>query len=489
MTQIHLDFRLGVVSGHGLERRYQQELVHSLDHDRRHDITFSFIQRPSAAINRVIGSRTEDLPSSPDLAHQAGVNCLTLGHHDGRFLASGGADAAIRIWDLESPPTHRASADTRRPSASLSRSDPASHTHAITSISIYPFDPVPTTLLTTSHDKSLKVISIGPGALTPVHTFSLDHSPYTHSLSTLPDSSPLVAVGTAHPAVRLLDLRSGLSTHALSGHNGAVYSVAWSPKQSHVLSSGASDGRVLFFDIRRANAAFASLDLDDAIGVIGEDGMTGAGARGQLLDWNARAHNGAVTGVLWNPSGDKIVSAGHDQRLRVWDAATGRNDLVHFGPRVRNERIGELKPLISPLGAGLPGRELLFWPNDDGKGEIFMHHLREGDLLRILRTRGTIRTPNVKQGSVARLTSGGRINAMVWRSNAASGEGLEMYSAHGDGRICTWIPALKGDAGEDEDDGGTLAGVEDEAESKRKRKRDLIGDLVEGLTKRPITFS
>ncbi|KAK5275529.1 hypothetical protein LTR40_012883, partial [Exophiala xenobiotica] len=236
----------------------------------------------------------------------------------------------------------------------------------------------------------------------------------------------------------------------------------------------------LFFDIRRANAAFASLDLDDAIGVVGETPSSGLGARPDHLhlDFNAVAHNGAVTSVQWTPSGDKIVTAGHDQRIRVWDAATGRNDLVHFGPRIRNERQGDLKPLLSPAGMHDTGRESLFWPNDDGRGMIFQHHLREGHLLRILKTEG-IRIAEVqaakgsrsrgggggsgaggRSGSgggggsnVARLTSGGRISALVWRVDAPVGEGVEMYTAHGDGRICAWTPKPRtSKAGEDDDE-------------------------------------
>ncbi len=89
------------------------------------------------------------------------------------------------------------------------------------------------------------------------------------------------------------------------------------------------------------------------------------------------------------------------------------------------------------------------------------------------------------------------------------GEGVEMYTAHGDGRICAWTPST---SNEDEDEevevevdakkpssfqtplkrgqnvDATIAAM-DEAERRRKRKRDLIGDLVEGLTRRPIPFS
>lgn len=42
----------------------------------------------------------------------------------------------------------------------------------------------------------------------------------------------------AEPRIRLCDLKSGGSAHSLAGHVGSVISVAWSPRQEHVLYSG-----------------------------------------------------------------------------------------------------------------------------------------------------------------------------------------------------------------------------------------------------------
>ena len=162
------------------------------------------------------------------------------------------------------------------------------------------------------------------------------------------------------------------------------------------------------------------------------------------------------------------------------------------------------------------GKEVLFWPNDDGRGETFMHEIREGTMLRVLKTKNIVQAAVQTKGkrgkagvggaAVNRLTSGGRINSLAFRpvqSEEGLGGALEMYSAHGDGRICAWTPKVLGslddDAGSDEEaedtgseDGGPQKKKTQEelnAEKSRKRKRDLIEGLVEGLTKRPVTFS
>jgi DNA excision repair protein ERCC-8 len=477
MSQIHLARVLGVLPPSSFQRIQNDWLINSIEP--------SYDVFDGLASGTTSNAPRNRIPAEVDqfVAHKAGTNCITIDNNGGRFLISGGADASIHLWDLEASGVGHA----QQPAASLSRSSRGSHTHAITALFMYPFDPVPSTLVTASYDKSVKLVSITPTSLEPVHNFPLDYAPYTVALSQLSSAHPLTAIGTAHPATRLIDLRSGLGTHSLPGHSGSVYSLSWSPKYDCVLASGATDGRVLFFDIRRANAAFGSLDMDDALGVIGGDSHFGAGARG-ALDWNTRAHNGPVTGVQWTADGDKIVTGGHDQRIRVWDAATGKNDLVHFGPRLRNERVGPLVPLISPHGYARPGRELLFWPNDDGKGDIYVHSLREGNLLNILSTPGVQRS-NLQQGkkdSIGKLTSGGRINGLVWRTRAGSGQGLELYSAHGDGKIYRWAPPDLEDGVDSQEGSNESTRQIAKQEQVKKRKRDLVGDLVAGLSNKSL---
>lgn len=251
--------------------------------------------------------------------------------------------------------------------------------------------------------------------------------------------------------------------------------------------------------------------MDDSIGVV-RSGRAN-------IDYIARAHEAPITGVVFNNDGSKLISASQDQRLRVWDVAMGRNDLVHFGQRIRNNREGELKPVFAPTGVtGLgPGKELLFWPNDDGRGEVFMHEMSEGTMLRVWKTKNIVQAgvqtkrkrgrAGVGGAAVSRLTSGGRINSLAFRpvqSEGGLGGALEMYSAHGDGRICAWMSSVQEGLDEDERSDEDMEGTpsDDEAvprrkktqealaaEKSRKRKHELIEGLVEGLTKRPVTFS
>ena len=90
------------------------------------------------------------------------------------------------------------------------------------------------------------------------------------------------------------------------------------------------------------------------------------------------------------------------------------------------------------------------------------------------------------------MTSGGRINGLAWRwnANAASAGGVELYSAHGDGRIVAWrSEPVEDEEGGDDNDNAKGAGKgsdDDDAEARRRKKRkknlDGLAGLVEGLT-------
>ncbi|CAG7922597.1 unnamed protein product [Penicillium olsonii] len=412
-------------------------------------------------------------------AHKSGVNCLAVDQFEGRYMISGGADPSIHFWDLE---TRGSELDhVHHACASVSKSShPDAHTHAITSLSIYPFDPVPSTIFSTAHDGALKLSALQAPAITPVHTFNLDCTPYSHSFSSHPGSTLLVAVGTSERSVRLVDLRSGLSTQGLPGHNDAVLSVAWAPHRPHLLASSSVDNRVIIFDVRRGghNSAIATLDMDDSVGLVAPRTGTAPASQSRLaFSRDARAHNGPVTGVRWTSNGSHIVTTGQDARIRVWDAGTGANTLVHFGPRVRNSstsHLAERAPLLVPKGIMSPGHESLLWSNfneQDDRGEIFMFELREGAFIKRLRVPGIMAGSQNMRGRSSAL-SAARINDLVWRGNGGSGEGIELFSAHGDGTIRSWVSR---------DPDGEPDEAETEAQADRKRKRDVLDEISRGF--------
>lgn len=452
---------LGAISPHALQRAETSKLLHALQ--AAPGIKFDGSDRPSQAqsSNSAEGRANENAL----WAHRAGVNCLTIDRFEGRYLLSGGADSSILLWDLESTgntlnwciyiPTARASKST------------SSHSFGITHLSFYPFDSQ--AFLSTSYDHTLKLYATE--TLTPSATFDLDSVVYSHALSPIADHL-LVACGTQHPAIRLVDLRSGARAHSLAGHNGAVLSVSWSPTEEYVLASGGSDGTVRLWDVRRSAGSLGVLDLEDSVGVGGEDGL-GKMARSRA---HGKAHVGACNGVVWTGDGRYLVTAGHDERVRVWDVGVGANALSHFGPIIKNTHLSTLLPLIVPSHIGKSREQIMLYPNEK---EVLMFDLFEGTLLKRLKVPGAAIAQS--SGSVGQRNIKNRVTSLAWRAG-----NVEVYSAHSDGVIRAWKPRTKEEVEIEKDELLQLEGGVDES---RKRKRQALDDVFRDLTKQKITFT
>ncbi|KAI0406481.1 WD40-repeat-containing domain protein [Xylaria palmicola] len=423
---------------------------------------------------------SSDAPASI-WAHQAGVSALALERFDGRILVSGGSDASIKLWDLEQC-GNPSSPHTFTPVATV-RASAQTHKFGITHLSFYPFDSA--AFISTSYDQTLKLWSTEQATVSA--SFSLGSKVYTHAVSPIA-SHLLVACGTQHPAARLVDLRSGSSIQSLTGHGGAILATAWSPRYEHVLATGSVDGTVRIWDIRRAGALIGMLDYEDSLGIyynglLGNDGNIRMRA-------SAKAHVAPVNSLTWTDDGSHIVSAGHDNRIRVWDAATGRNTLASFGPSIRNTQLASVTMFTSPVGLTHPGRELLFWPNET---EILVCGLHDGRILSRLRGTGAA-IAGVRSSKKSERSVKNRISSIAWRGAGGGGgsNGVVMggtnmpgaiVSAHLDGQIRAWVPYLGG-TDEDADEEPSA-----EVSEERARKRKALDDVYKSLIGQKITFT
>lgn len=216
--------------------------------------------------------------------------------------------------------------------------------------------------------------------------------------------------------------------------------------------------------------------MEDSTGIVGTDGL-GKGARGRE---SGKAHSGAVNGITWIDDGQYILTAGHDESVRVWDISTGANTLASFGPTLKNNHLSNLPLIISPTSLLPPGKEVLFYPNEK---ELLMFELHEGRLIKRLRVPG----PNV--ASVRSRTGDrnvrNRITALVWRGPGVDG----VYSAHSDGRVRVWLPWTREDEDverEEECEGTKRRADEDDELGHKKRK--VLDQVFRDLTRQRISF-
>jgi DNA excision repair protein ERCC-8 len=454
-TQHLLNRSYGFHPNHVLKRATGTQLIYSLQSSIA---TFSPNPRPK-------NSQYERPP-----AHVSGVNAITIDKFEGRYLLSGGADSSIALWDLESPslPASHNGDQTYTPLSSVSKTS-EEHKLGITQISFYPFDSL--AFLTSSYDHTVKLYS--SETLKASASFDLDSVVYNIALSPIADHL-LVACATQHPAVRLVDLRSGASTHSLAGHSGAILSTAWSPTREHVLASGATDGSVRFWDIRRSVGELGHLDYEDSIGITSSS--TSKDNRNAV---QGKAHKGPVNGIVWTGDGHHIVTCGHDERIRVWDTDSGANTLANFGPMVRNSGLAPCIPVLAPTEYLDLEKDVIFYPNEH---EILVYEMFEGQLVCRLRRSDQKKVVNEVPEKGQRNVKD-RITALAWRAHD-----VELYSAHADGSIVAWKPRTEEDVGLDEEEEAEKE-TKEEKQHGKKRKRGVLEDIYQDLTTKKITFS
>lgn len=169
------------------------------------------------------------------------------------------------------------------------------------------------------------------------------------------------------------------------------------------------------------------------------------------------------------------MTAGHDERVRVWDMSSGANALSHFGPIVKNTHLSTLLPLLVASHVVGPGKQVMFYPNQK---EILMFDLFEGTLLKRLRVPGVPAIP--ARGSAAQVNARSRTTSLAWRAG-----NVDLYSAHSDGAIRAWLPRPQEEIQAENEELEEANGLEDEG----RRKRQALDDVFRDLTKQKITFT
>lgn len=145
------------------------------------------------------------------------------------------------------------------------------------------------------------------------------------------------------------------------------------------------------------------------------------------------AHNGRVNGLCFTGDGLYLLTTGTDDRMRLWNSATGENTLVNYG-KVCNESRKGLKFTVS-CGCS---PELVFVPCGSS---VAVYALHTGQLLTTLRGHYN------------------NINCCHFHPDYQ-----ELYSGGKDCNILAWVPVPRPPQPEDEstaskpDGGGPAAG-------------------------------
>lgn len=275
---------------------------------------------------------------------------------DGRYLACGGYEGAIRVLDVQSGRV-----------LTVLTGDEADDAFVA-------FGPERRYLASASSGGTVALWDLVSGRVLRVFE-RLGEGVEAASFS--PDGKWL-AGGMAKGDVVVWEVRSGRVALVLEGHEGAVDSVAFGPKGEKIVS-GAMDGSVRMWDVRTARQVWA-VDCHDgwvtcvafstdgryvaSTGVDGSVALREASTGGGV--WTLSAHVGAADCLCIGPFGRRGASGGQDRTVAVWSLGDGR--VLH---RLSGHGADVVSVAMSPDGkyvaSGAENGEVCLWDLATGK--------------------------------------------------------------------------------------------------------------------------
>ncbi|KPA81548.1 hypothetical protein ABB37_03892 [Leptomonas pyrrhocoris] len=187
-----------------------------------------------------------------------------------KWFATGGFDAIIKVWDLET---------------GALKMNLTGHKEAVRSIALSRVSPY---MFSGSDDHSVKCWDLERNEV--VREF-FGHKSSVHCVAAHPTLDVVIS-GSRDKTVRVFDLRSRAVVHTMSGHTDSVMSLVVQQEEPQVISGG-SDGFIYLWDL----------------------------ASGKPVKRLTR-HKKPVRGLTFTASGSALVSCGADE-IRVWDLPSG----------------------------------------------------------------------------------------------------------------------------------------------------------------------
>ena len=383
--------------------------------------------------------------------HNDEVHCVAFSP-DGKILASGDNDQTIRLWDISM------GIDTELTQSAVTSRVLAGHENTVTSMA---FSPDGKFLASGGDDHTVRLWDMTHPTGVPL--VLTGHNDGVRSIAFSPNHN-LVASGGEDNIVHVWDITQLASTpRVFTGHEGIVYSVAFSP-DGKFLASGSHDGTARVWDITQPTAAPRVLEhgrlfLVSSVAFSPDGHFLASGSSDKTIRvWNLKSlstaprvltgHEDLVYSVAFSPDGKFLASGDQDNSIRVWNLSQPDE-----APRILTGHEGWVGSVVfSPdgkfLASGSWDKTVRVWDLTQQIAKSFVLAGHEGSVPSLAfspdgkflasgSSDKTIRVWDLASPSAAPLVLTGYENTVL--SVAFSPDGKFLTSGSSDGTVHVWI--------------------------------------------------